>query len=329
MIRFVSSGTEATMGAIRVARGFTGRDLVVKLEGCYHGGADYLLVKAGSGLATFGTPTSAGVPEAIASHDRWCSPTTTLDPIRAIFLKSRGDAGRGDHPRAGGRQHGVRARRSPATSRAVRELCTEHGTILVFDEVMTGFRVAAGRRAGALRGHPGSHLPRQDASVAAFPWSAPTAAAEDIMREGRARSAPSTRRARLSGNPLAVAAGQVATLEGAGTIGAVYDRAREGRGTPPGQLRGLGGQEGRQDRSHVQRVGSMITPYFGEIGAVKRWDDAAKADTEAFGRWHQKMLEGGVHWPPAQYEAGFLSTTHDEEALSTTEAAFRSALAAI
>ena len=141
MIRFVSSGTEATMGAIRVARGFTGRDLVVKLEGCYHGGADYLLVKAGSGLATFGVPTSAGVPEAIASTTV-VLPYNDLAPIAAL-LEEKGDqvAAVILEPVAG--NMGC-VPPEPGYLEGLRELCTAHGTLLVCDEVMTGFRVAAG-----------------------------------------------------------------------------------------------------------------------------------------------------------------------------------------
>lgn len=316
MIRFVSSGTEAVMGALRAARGFTGRDLVVKFEGCYHGGADYLLVKAGSGAATFGVPTSAGVPEAIASTTV-VLPYNDLGAVQALF-EAKADqiaavilepvAGNmGCVPPAEGYLEGLRA------------LTAKHGALLVFDEVMTGFRVAAGgaqERFGitpdltCLGKIVGGGLP-----MGAY------GGRRDVMKKV-APDGPVYQAGTLSGNPLAVAAG-MATLR----------LLREG--DVYGHLEQIGARleasfteaAAKADKAiTVQRVGSMITPYF-RAGAVRGWDDAAASDTEAFGRWHAAMVEEGVHWPPAQFEAGFLSTAHDEDALAATERAFAAAVA--
>jgi len=317
-VRFVSSGTEATMAALRVARGFTGRDLVVKLEGCYHGGADYLLVKAGSGLATFGVPTSAGVPEAIASTTV-VLPYNELEPIQKL-LEDRGDevAAIILEPVAG--NMGC-VPPNPGYLEGLRELCTAHGTVLVFDEVMTGFRVAPGgaqERYGitpdltCLGKIIGGGLP-----MGAYGGRA------DIMKQV-APDGPVYQAGTLSGNPLAVAAG-LATLKLLRQDG-LYDRLEQNGARLQQSFAAAAEKAGKA--VHVQRVGSMITPYF-RSGAVQRWDDAAASDTAAFGRWHSAMIENGVHWPPAQFEAGFLSAAHDEDALAATERAFEAALAAV
>ncbi|MFK7991780.1 MAG: glutamate-1-semialdehyde 2,1-aminomutase [Sandaracinaceae bacterium] len=318
MIRFVSSGTEAVMGALRVARGFTGRDLVVKFEGNYHGGADYLLVKAGSGLATFGTPTSAGVPEAIAGTTR-VLPFNDLDAVRALFEKEGEQiaaiicepvvGNMGCVPPDAGFLEGLR------------EITQDHGALLVFDEVMTGFRVAAGGAQGRFGIQPdltclgkiiGGGLP-----MGAY------GGRRDIM-ERVAPLGPVYQAGTLSGNPLAVAAG-LATLRKL-KAPEVYAQLEQAGARLEESFTASAKATGKAVT--VQRVGSMLTPFFRE-GAVRRWEDAAAADTEAFGRWHAAMLDRGVHWPPAQYEAGFLSIRHDEEALAATEAAFHGALAAV
>ena len=317
-VRFVSSGTEATMGAIRVARGFTGRDLVVKLEGCYHGGADYLLVKAGSGLATFGVPTSAGVPDAIASTTV-VLPYNDLAPIQQL-LEDRGDevAAIILEPVAG--NMGC-VPPNPGYLEGLRDLCTKHGSLLVFDEVMTGFRVAPG---GAQERY--GITPDLTCLGKIIGGGLPMGAyggRTDIMKKV-APDGPVYQAGTLSGNPLAVAAG-LTTLRLLREEG-LYDRL-EANGARL-QASFTAAAEAAGKTVHVQRVGSMITPYFRE-GAVERWDDAAASDTEAFGRWHSAMIENGVHWPPAQFEAGFLSAAHDEDALAATEAAFEVALAAV
>ncbi len=318
MVRFVSSGTEATMGAIRLARGFTGRDLIVKFEGCYHGGADYLLVKAGSGLATFGVPTSAGVPEAIASTTL-VLPYNDLGAVREL-LEARGAeiAAIILEPVAG--NMGC-VPPEPGYLEGLRELCTEHGSLLVFDEVMTGFRVAKG---GATERY--GVTPDLTCLGKIIGGGLPMGAyggRRDIMKKV-SPDGPVYQAGTLSGNPLAVAAGMA-------TLGEI---------AKPGVYEALEAAGARLEESFtkaaaaagktvtVQRVGAMITPYF-RSGAVRRWEDAAASDTEAFGRWHAAMIDREVHWPPAQFEAGFLSTAHDEAALSATEEAFAVALKAV
>ncbi len=255
MLRMTSSGTEAVMGALRVARGFTGRDLVVKFEGAYHGGADYLLVKAGSGAATFGEPDSAGVPAAIAA-------TTTVLPWNDESAASRVVCGarrrdRRADPRAGGRQHGLcpaGAGLSRAAARAHRE---QSGALLVFDEVMTGFRLAYGGAQARFGIEPdlttlgkiiGGGLP-----VGAY------GGRREVM-ERVSPLGPVYQAGTLSGNPLAVAAG-LATLELLREPG-VYERSRP---RAPSSKRAF--REAAQSAEvalQVQRVGSMLTPFFSD-----------------------------------------------------------------
>lgn len=306
------------MGALRVARGFTGRDLVVKCEGNYHGGADYLLVKAGSGAATFGTPTSAGVPAAIASTTV-VQPYNDLDAIRTLFEAQGSEIAAIILEPVAGNMGCVPP--EPGYLEGLRELCTAHGVVLVFDEVMTGFRVAPGGAQERYGVTPdltclgkiiGGGLP-----VGAY------GGRREIMQRV-APDGPVYQAGTLSGNPLAVAAG-LATLRRLEDP-KVYETLEAAGARLEKSF--LAAAEKAGKKLTVQRVGSMLTPFFNS-GPVKRWDDAAEADTEAFGRWHAAMLEHGVHWPPAQYEAGFLSITHDEEALAATEAAFEEALKAV
>jgi len=315
MIRFVSSGTEAVMGALRVARGFTKRDLIVKCEGNYHGGADYLLVKAGSGAATFGTPTSAGVPAAIASTTL-VQPYNDLEAIRALFEERGGEIAAIVLEPVAGNMGCVPPQ--PGYLEGLRELTSAHGVLLVFDEVMTGFRVAPG---GAQERY--GVTPDMTCLGKIIGGGLPVGAyggRRDIMAQV-APDGPVYQAGTLSGNPLAVAAG-LATLSRLKDP-QVYETLEAAGARLEKSF--LAAAERAQKRLTVQRVGSMITPFFNS-GPVVRWDDAAKADTAAFGRWHAAMLEHGVHWPPAQYEAGFLSITHDEEALGATERAFEAAL---
>jgi glutamate-1-semialdehyde 2,1-aminomutase len=315
MMRFVSSGTEAVMGALRAARGFTKRDLVVKLEGCYHGGADYLLVKAGSGLATFGVPTSAGVPEAIAGTTR-VAPFNDIAALEALFEKEgTAIAALVLEPVVG--NMGTVAP-EPGYLEAVRAITAKHGALLVFDEVMTGFRVAPGGAQELYRITPdltclgkilGGGLP-----MAAY------GGRRDVMKMV-APDGPVYQAGTLSGNPLAVASG-IATLRLLREKG-LYDRIEAASARLESSFRASISKAGA--KITVQRVGSMITPFFCDH-PVKRWEDAAKCDTAAFGRWHAAMLREGVHWPPAQFEAGFVSSAHGEEAIGATERAFASAL---
>jgi glutamate-1-semialdehyde 2,1-aminomutase len=314
MMRMVSSGTEAVMGALRAARGFTGRDLVLKFEGCYHGGADYLLVKAGSGLATLGEPDSSGVPAAIAS-------TTTVLPYNDLAAVEKLVTERGDELAAiilepvVGNMGCV----PPAEGylQGLRELCDRCGALLVFDEVMTGFRVARGGAQERFGVRPdlstfgkvvGGGLP-----VGVY------GGRRDVM-EKVAPLGPVYQAGTLSGNPLAMAAG-LATLSllsepgtyegleeaGAGVQAILEEAARE-KGVP----------------LTVQRVGSMLTPYFRE-GAVRTFEDASGSDMERFGRFHRALIEHGIYWPCSQYEAAFISTAHDDAILERTRKAVRAA----
>lgn len=318
MLRMTSSGTEAVMGALRVARGFTGRDLVVKFEGCYHGGADYLLVKAGSGLATFGVPTSAGVPEAIGS-------TTLVLPFNDFVAADALFEARGSEiaalilePVVG--NMGL-VPPEPGFLEHLRTLTAKHGALLVFDEVMTGFRVALGGAQQKYGIRPdmtclgkivGGGLP-----VGVY------GGRREIMQKV-APLGPVYQAGTLSGNPLAVAAGEATLrlLEAPGFYesleaksaeleAALLDAARQAKATV-----------------RIQRVGSMITPFFTDR-PVRTWEDAATSDTKKFGVWHHAMLENGVMWPPAQFEAGFVSIAHDDEALHTTARAAAKAFAAV
>jgi glutamate-1-semialdehyde 2,1-aminomutase len=314
MIRFVSSGTEAVMGALRVARGFTGRDLVVKFEGCYHGGADYLLVKAGSGLATFGVPTSAGVPEAIAATTR-VLPFNDADAVRALFEKEGAQIAAVVLEPVVGNMGTVPPR--PGYLEALREITRAHGALLVFDEVMTGFRVAPG---GAQERY--AITPDLTCLGKILGGGLPMGAyggRRDIMKKV-APDGPVYQAGTLSGNPLAVAAG-LATLRALKAPG-LYERLERASARLEESFRSSAGAR----PITIQRVGSMLTPFFCDR-PVERWEDAATCDTAAFGRWHAAMLEQGVHWPPAQFEAGFVSLAHDEEALSLTEKAFAAAVA--
>ncbi|GAB4203815.1 MAG: glutamate-1-semialdehyde 2,1-aminomutase [Sandaracinaceae bacterium] len=318
MLRMTSSGTEAVMGALRVARGFTGRDLVVKFEGCYHGGADYLLVQAGSGLATFGVPTSAGVPRAIGA-------TTLVLPYNdlaaaEVLFEARGQeiAALILEPVVG--NMGV-VPPEPGFLEGLRTLTAKHGALLVFDEVMTGFRVALGGAQARYGITPdltclgkivGGGLP-----VGVY------GGRREIMQQV-APLGPVYQAGTLSGNPLAVAAGR-ATLEALRAPG-VYERLEAA------SARLADGFVRAAARSSVpvtvQRVGSMITPFFC-AGPVRTWTDADRADREAFGRWHAAMIAEGVHWPPAQFEAGFVSLAHDDALVDATVAAAENAFAQV
>ncbi len=318
MLRMTSSGTEAVMGALRVARGFTGRELVVKFEGCYHGGADYLLVKAGSGAATFGEPDSAGVPAGIAA-------TTVVLPwnddaaARALFTARGRDVAALILEPVVGNMGCVPA--EPGFLQLLRELTRESGALLVFDEVMTGFRVAYGG-AQALYGIEPDLTTLGKIVGGGLPVGV-YGGRREIM-ERVSPLGPVYQAGTLSGNPLAMAAG-VATLALLREPG-VYAR-----------LQALGAQleallvdaaKASSVQLTVQRVGSMLTPFFG-AGPIRSWDDANRCDRKRFARFHRTLLEHGVYWPPSQFEAGFISLAHDDAALEQTRKAVIVALAAL
>ncbi|HSO40540.1 MAG TPA: glutamate-1-semialdehyde 2,1-aminomutase [Labilithrix sp.] len=316
MMRAVSSGTEACMAAIRAARGFTGREAIVKFEGCYHGHADFLLVKAGSGALTFGVPDSAGVPVATAKATLTL-PYNDIGALKALF------AARGPEiaavivePVVG--NMGV-VPPEKGFLEAILEVCKAHGAVSIFDEVMTGCRVARGgmqERAG-LR-------PDMTCLGKIIGGGMPLAAygGKRAIMEKIAPLGPIYQAGTLSGNPVAVSAG-LATLERLDA--AVYEK-----------LEHLGArlEKGLVDAAKkngvdvcVQRVGSMITMFFTR-GPVKTFADAVKSDTARFGRWHGAMLSRGQYWPPSQYEAAFIGNTHDDAIIDATIAAAAEALKA-
>ena len=316
MVRAVSSGTEATMSALRVARGFTGRDAVVKFEGCYHGHPDFLLVKAGSGAATLGIPDSAGVPAAAAAN------TLTL-PFNDTAALSNLFAERGGtiaavivEPVVG--NMGVVP---PAAGflEAIVELCARHGAVSVFDEVMTGCRVARGGAQQRFGVRPdmtclgkivGGGMP-----LAAY-------GGRRAIMERVAPVGPVYQAGTLSGNPVAVSAG-LATLERLDD--ALYAHLEAlGARLEAGLRQAI---ESTGAPACVQRVGSMLTLFFAP-GPIRSWAEASRSDTKAFARWHRGMLERRVYWPPAQYEAAFIGGAHTVEDVDATVTAAREALAA-
>jgi glutamate-1-semialdehyde 2,1-aminomutase len=301
MVRLVNSGTEATMSALRLARGFTGRDLCVKFEGCYHGHVDSLLVKAGSGIATLGLPDAAGVPRAFA-ETTVAIPFNSIDAVESTFGR-HGDriASVIVEPVAGNMGCIPPA---PGFLEALRALCTKHGALLIFDEVMTGFRVARGGAQQRFGIEPdlttigkviGGGLP-----IAAY------GGRQDIM-EKVAPTGPVYQAGTLSGNPLAVAAG-IAMLGYLRDHPEVYEileaRAAQLFANPPAGLT-------------VNRVGAMFTLFFTNQ-PVTDYESAKASDTARFARYFHHMLAGGVYLAPSQFEAGFISTAHSEADIKHT-----------
>jgi glutamate-1-semialdehyde 2,1-aminomutase len=317
MVRAVSSGTEATMSALRVARGFTGRDVVVKFEGCYHGHADFLLVKAGSGAATFGVPDSAGVP-ATTTANTATLPYNDANALRELF-RSRGPqiAAVIVEPIVG--NMGV-VPPVPGFLEAIVSECSAHGAVSIFDEVMTGCRVARGgmqERSGirpdvtCLGKIVGGGMP-----LAAY-------GGKRSILEKVAPLGPVYQAGTLSGNPVAVSAG-LATLDRLDSE--LYARLESlGARLEGGLARAI---VERGVAACVQRVGSMITLFFTR-GPVRSWADAKACDTAAFGRWHAAMLAQGIYWPPAQFEAAFVSGAHTQADVDATVSAAKEAFAGI
>lgn len=314
MVRLVSSGTEAVMGALRVARGFTGRDVVVKLEGGFHGGADYLLVKAGSGLATLGVPDSAGVPADVA-RNTLTLPYNDLAAAKELFAREGARiaaliiepiAGNmGCVPPAEGYLEGLRA------------LTKEHGALLVFDEVITGFRVGYGGAQARFGVTP--DITTLGKIVGGGMPLGVYGARREIMSK-IAPLGPVYQAGTLSGNPVAVQAG-LATLAKLKAPG-LYDRLEQAGARLEAAFRDAAKKN--DVPLTVQRVGSMLTPFF-TSGPVRSWTDASRCDTARFGRMHNALIAQHVYWPPSQFEAGFVSIAHDEATFTRTEQALHSA----
>jgi glutamate-1-semialdehyde 2,1-aminomutase len=314
----VNSGTEATMSAIRVARGFTGRDKIVKCEGCYHGHEDALLVKAGSGAMTFGVPTSPGVPADVAKNTLTV-PYNDLEALEALVGANPGEiacvilepvpGNMGCIPPAEGYLEGLR------------KITAREGIVLIFDEVMSGFRVALGGAQERYRVTPdlttlgkiiGGGLP-----VGAYGGK------REIM-ERVSPSGPVYQAGTLSGNPLAMSAG-LATLRALRRPG-VYEALEHKSKTLCDGLAELTRRRGVP--AFHTRVGAMFTTFFQE-GPVTDYATALKSDTGRFGRFFQGMLERGVNLAPSQFEAGFVSLAHTEEDLGRTLEAADHALATL
>ncbi|MEX2215224.1 MAG: glutamate-1-semialdehyde 2,1-aminomutase [Phycisphaeraceae bacterium] len=318
VVRFVNSGTEAVMSAIRLARAATGRSKIIKCTGCYHGHSDSLLVQAGSGATTLGVPSSPGVPASITSHTLLV-PYNDVHAMAHAFDQHGADSGgiaciviepiagnMGCVPPADG------------YLQALRQLCDRHNALLIFDEVMTGFRVALGGAQSIYNVTPdltclgkviGGGLP-----CAAY------GGREDLMRQV-APDGPMYQAGTLSGNPLAMAAG-IATMKLL-REGSVYktlehhSRLLQDGLTMAAQAAGVS--------LSVTRVGSMICPFFRKA-APTNYEEATTSDTKAFGSFFRHMLDSGIALPPSQYETWFVSATHDEDVIQETVTAATEAM---
>jgi len=307
MVRMVNSGTEATMSALRVARGFTGRERVLKFVGCYHGHADSLLVQAGSGVATFGLPDSPGVTKGTA-QDTLTAPFNDLESVKEIFSSAGEEIAAVIVEPVAGNMGCIPP--APGFLQGLREVTAAYGSLLIFDEVMTGFRVAYGgaqKRFGVtpdmttLGKVIGGGLP-----VGAF------GGRRDVM-EQVAPAGNVYQAGTLSGNPLAMAAG-VATL----------DVLREGNAYEVLEERGKQLEEGLKAAANeasvpveIQRVGAMMTAFFRE-GPVRDFAAAKECNAERFGAFFRGMVESGVYLSPSQFECAFLSTAHSSGDIEET-----------
>ncbi|MBG1269087.1 glutamate-1-semialdehyde 2,1-aminomutase [Nostoc sp. WHI] len=307
MVRFVNSGTEACMGVLRLMRAFTNRDKIIKFEGCYHGHADAFLVKAGSGVATLGLPDSPGVPKSSTSTTL-TAPFNDLEAVKALFEENRNEiAGVILEPVVG--NAGFIAP-DAGFLEGLRELTHEYGALLVFDEVMTGFRIAYGGAQEKFGVTPdlttlgkviGGGLP-----VGAY------GGRRDIMSMV-APAGPVYQAGTLSGNPLAMTAG-IKTLELLQKPGSYEYLDRITKKLADGLL------QVAKETGHAA-CGGQISAMFGLFftsGPVHNYEDAKKSDTAKFGRFHRGMLERGVYLAPSQFEAGFTSLAHTEEDIQQT-----------
>ncbi len=308
MVRLVNSGTEATMSAIRLARGFTGRDKIVKFEGCYHGHSDALLVKAGSGTLTLGVPTSPGVPAAVAAFTMTLT-YNDLAGVKEAFARAGEEIAAVIVEPVAGNMNCIPP--VPGFLEDLRDLCDAHGSVLIFDEVMTGFRVAAGGAQAHYGIRPdlttlgkviGGGLP-----VGAF------GGRREIM-EQIAPLGPVYQAGTLSGNPVAMAAG-LATLELASAEGfhARLDSAAK---------RLVEGLQVQADGAGIgfttHQVGGMFGYFFSTERTITRFDQVTRCDLEAFQRFYQGMLQAGVYLAPSAYEAGFVSSAHTDSVIDAT-----------
>jgi len=319
MVRMVSSGTEATMSAIRLARGYTGRDTIIKFEGCYHGHSDSLLVKAGSGALTFGVPSSPGVPAAFAQHTLTL-PYNDIAAVRETLSRVGNEIACIIVEPVAGNMNCVPP--VPGFLEGLREVCDEHGVVLIFDEVMTGFRVALGGAQAHFGVTPdlstfgkivGGGMP-----VGAFGGK------REIMQH-ISPLGPVYQAGTLSGNPLAMAAG-LTTLKLISRPGFHDELAAY-------TSRLLQGLQDRADAASVPfvttQVGGMFGLYFSGADAIQTFEDVMASDAERFSKFFHLMLDQGVYLAPSAYEAGFTSIAHGEAELQLTLDAAERAFAAL
>ena len=318
MVRFVNSGTEACMSVLRLMRAFTGRDKLIKFEGCYHGHADMFLVKAGSGVATLGLPDSPGVPRSTTSNTL-TAPYNDLEAVKELFAENP-DAISGVilEPVVGNAGF---ITPEPGFLEGLRELTREHGALLVFDEVMSGFRISYGGAQARFGVTPdlttmgkviGGGLP-----VGAYGGRA------EIM-EMVAPAGPMYQAGTLSGNPLAMTAG-IKTLELLKQEG-TYERLES---TTERLINGiLEAAKAAEVPITRNSIGAMFGFFLCE-GPVRNFEDAKATDTELFGKLHRTMLERGIYLAPSAFEAGFTSLAHSEADIETTLKAFRESFAAV
>jgi len=318
MVRFVSSGTEAVMSAVRLARGVTGRDDVLKFDGCYHGHADHLLVSAGSGLATFGTPSSAGVPPSFAAHTL-VLPLDDDTALERLFLE-RGD-----------RMAAVLMEGIPANAgllvqrqeylRYLRDLCTAHGVLLILDEVITGFRLGAGGAASLYGITPdlatfgkiiGGGLP-----VGAY------GGRRELM-ERLAPQGPVYQAGTLSGNPVAMAAGAATLRQLLADDGAAWAGLERSAGRLHQGIENAFRSAGLP--FSVARAGSILWLSLQEGPPPRRFDGIAASAAERYAALHAALLDEGVYLAPSAYEVMFVSTAHGDDVIDATVAAFGRAL---
>lgn len=318
MVRFVSSGTEATMSAIRLARAYTGRDKIIKFAGCYHGHSDGLLAKAGSGMATLGIPSSPGVPASWAA-DTLVVPFNKPEAVSELFDRiASGIAAIIVEPVSG--NMGVVPPRTGFLER-LRELTTKSGSLLIFDEVITGFRVAYGGAQSLYNITPdltclgkiiGGGLP-----VGAY------GGRKEIMKMV-APEGPVYQAGTLSGNPLAMTAG-IKTLEILSQPD-IYKQLESRAHVLEESIIKAASKSGIDIQ--LPRVGSMLTTFF-STQPVTDYDTAQKANLELFSRFFHKLLANGIYWPPSQFEASFISLAHSEQDIHTTIDAVARAFASL
>ncbi len=319
MVRMVSSGTEATMSAIRLARGYTGRDSIIKFEGCYHGHSDSLLVKAGSGALTLGVPSSPGVPAAFAKHTLTV-PFNDLAAVKELLAEVGQEVACIIVEPVAGNMNCVPP--APGYLQGLRDLCDEHGVVLIFDEVMTGFRVALGGAQAYYNVTPdlstfgkiiGGGMP-----VGCFGGK------REIMSH-IAPLGPVYQAGTLSGNPLAMAAGltTLRLISRPGFHDELSDFTR----------RLLEGLQQRADAAGIPFVttqaGGMFGLYFSDVKEIVTFKDVMTSDADRFKRFFHLMLEGGVYLAPSAFEAGFTSIAHGDEELKLTLDAAEKAFAAL